>query len=154
MLQMPSGAFYLRGTLADAVETELLIDTGSSYVVLSKATFEKLNQAEAVDYKRSINGATAVGRVIKARVYEVSELALGEDCVLRAVEVVVLPGSKRDILGLSALQRVQPFTFDIGPMALRFSACGAKSPVEEVAVAETNVAAPRKITARAAGASW
>lgn len=124
LVPQPSGAFYVEGTLGGVVAAELLVDTGSSYVVLSRKTFAALERSEATTYLRSIHGTTATGRSVRAKVYEVSELALGEDCVLESVEVVVLPGSDRDILGLSALRRVQPFTFDLDPMALRFGSCG------------------------------
>ena len=132
--QQASGAFYIRGTLAATVATDLLVDTGSSYVVLTKSTFKALERSEGAHYKRTIHGSTANGRVVKARVYEVSALAIGDVCVLTAVEVVVLPGSNRDILGLSALKRVQPFTFDLDPMALRFESC--RQPVGDNFVAQ------------------
>ena len=122
--QQPSGAFYVRGTLAADVETDLLVDTGSTYVVLSLETFKALEKAGDALFKRHIHGATASGRRLKAKVYEISALAIGDRCVLEAVEAVVLPGSDRDILGLSALKRVQPFTFDLDPLALRFERCG------------------------------
>lgn len=131
-----SGAFYVRGTLGGVVSSELLVDTGSSYVALSRKTFNALQRNKLTTYVRSIHGATANGRVVRARVYEVSELAIGEHCVLESVEVVVLPGSDRDILGLSALRRVEPFTFDLEPMALRFGAC--REPVENTLHAAAN----------------
>ena len=123
LVAQSSGAFYVRGTLGGVVSSELLVDTGSSYVLLSRKTFDALRENKLTTYLRSIRGATANGRVVKAKVYEVSELALGENCTLKGVEVVMLPGSDRDILGLSALKRVQPFTFDLDPLALRFDAC-------------------------------
>lgn len=137
--QQPSGAFYIRGTLGDAVETELLVDTGSTYTVLSRSTFKAVEKNEGASFKRTIQGTTASGRVVKARVYEVSALAIGDDCVLESVEVVLLPGSDRDILGLSALKRVQPFTFDLDPLALRFGGC--RQPMDKSLLAR--VGAPR-----------
>jgi clan AA aspartic protease (TIGR02281 family) len=154
MQQRSSGAFYLRGTLAHAVDTDLLIDTGSSYVVLSGRTFEKLDAAKDAVFKRRINGATANGRVHKAKVYELSTLALGADCVLRSVEVVVLPGAERDILGLSALKRLQPFTFDIDPMMLRFSGCAGGSQEDSETLAGSVPPAPEQEPSRVAIAGW
>ncbi len=154
MQQKPSGAFYLRGTLAHAVDTDLLIDTGSSYVVLSGRTFEKLDAAIDAVFKRRISAATANGRVIKTKVYELSTLALGPDCVLRSVEVVVLPGSERDILGLSALKRMQPFTFDIDPMTLRFSGCGDSRREGSVTLGASVPPATTKAPKKIAGAGW
>ncbi len=123
LIQQASGAFYVRGTLGGSVAADFLVDTGSSYVALSKQTFDMLRQSGATTYLRSIRGATANGRVIRAKVYEVSALSIGDDCVLKSVEVVVMPGSDRDILGLSALRRVEPFTVALEPLALRFEAC-------------------------------
>ena len=136
LVPQSSGAFYIEGTLGGVISAEFLVDTGSSYVVLSRRTFDALARNNRTTYLRSIRGATANGRVVKARVYEVSELSIGSDCVLKAVEVVVLPGSDRDILGLSALRRVEPFTFDLEPLTLRFGAC--RSPVDESLQASAN----------------
>lgn len=140
LVPQPSGAFYVEGTLGGDVATELLVDTGSSYVALSRKTFAELERRNVTTYLRSIHGATATGRSVRARVYEVSELALGEDCVLESVEVVVLPGSDRDILGLSALRRVQPFTFDLEPLALRFGSC--RQPLDEAVAAVAPASSP------------
>ncbi len=122
MQQQGTGAYYVRGAFGD-IETELLVDTGSSYVALSRKTFSRLKREEGAVYRRSIRGATAGGRVLEVKVYEIAELRLGNGCVLNAVEVVVLPGADRDILGLSALRRLQPFAFEMEPPALRFDAC-------------------------------
>ena len=137
--QQSSGAFYIRGTLGASVDTELLVDTGSSYVVLSRATFKAVEKSQGASFKRTIQGATASGKVVKAKVYEVSALSIGDDCVLESVEVVVLPGSKRDILGLSALKRVQPFTFDLDPLALRFEGC--RQPIDPIDPIEDSILA-------------
>ncbi len=152
--QQPSGAFYVRGTLAASVETALLVDTGSSYVVLSRKTFAKLKGSRAATYLRSIQGATAAGRVVTAKVFELSELALGEDCVLRAVEVVVLPGSDRDILGLSALKRVEPFTFDLGSSALRFAGCAQRLGADSAVVAREGSTPTGPYPVAGGGAPW
>ena len=123
MWQQGSGGFYVRGIFAGEVASDMLVDTGSSYVVLSRATFAQLKRNPATVFKRSIRGATAAGRVMEAKVYSIPELALGADCVLRDVEAVVLPSADRDILGLSALRRLQPFALQFEPAALTMTAC-------------------------------
>ena len=123
MWQQGAGGYYVRGVFGRDVESELLVDTGSSYVVLSRATFTKLKRGGATVFKRTIRGATAAGRVMEAKVYWISELALGDGCVLQDVEAVVLPNADRDILGLSALRRLQPFSLQFEPAALTLSAC-------------------------------
>ena len=83
-------------------EQELLVDTGSSYVVLSGDTFAKLKRSGATAFERTIRGTTAAGRVMEAKVYSISELALSDACVLRDVEAVVLRNADRDILEFPA----------------------------------------------------
>lgn len=148
MQQKDSGAYYVRGAFG-AIETNMLVDTGSSYVALSRKTFTRLSRELATNYRRSIRGATAGGRVIDVKVYEIEELALGENCVLHNVEVVVLPGADRDILGLSALRRLQPFALEFEPPALRFAACRDNLVPAAETTAETQpVVTPDAVSAR------
>jgi predicted aspartyl protease len=123
------GGYYVRGILGDGIESEMLVDTGSSYVVLSRDTFAQLKREGTAVFERTIHGATAAGRLMEAKVYRVSALTLGNGCVLRDIEAVALPRADRDILGLSALRRMQPFSLQFEPAALTISACG---PVTEI----------------------
>ena len=136
MSQQGSGGFYVHGVLGGDVESELLVDTGSSYVVLSRETFTRLERAGATSFARTIHGKTAAGRSLEAKVYSISKLALGADCVLLDVEAVVLPNADRNILGLSALRRLQPFALNFEPAALTVSTA-ACSPADDVVLATT-----------------
>ncbi len=135
MWQQGAGGYYVRGVFSGGIESELLVDTGSSYVVLSRGTFAKLKRNGATSLQRTIRGTTAAGRSMEAKVYSISELALSEDCVLRDVEAVVLRNADRDILGLSALRRLQPFSLNFAPAALTVSAC---QPLADVTLAATS----------------
>ena len=135
MWQQGAGGYYVRGVFGDDVASELLVDTGSSYVVLSRDTFAQLKRNGATTFERTIRGATAAGRVMEAKVYRVSALTLSEGCVLRDVEAVVLPNADRDILGLSALRRLQPFALQFEPAALTVSACSSSEAVKVAATA-------------------
>ena len=134
MWQQGSGGYYLRGVFDGGVESDLLVDTGSSYVVLSRDTMARLERDGATAFLRTIRGTTAAGRVMKVKVYSVSELALGDDCILRDIEAVALPGADRDILGLSALRRLQPFAIQLEPAVLTVSTCSSP---DEVTLATT-----------------
>lgn len=125
MAQQPSGNYYITATLSGTVRTDLLVDTGSGYVSLSPATFARLKSLPGTEFQRIIVGSMANGHALKVQVYRVQQLALGEHCVLRDVEVAVMPGASRDILGLSALRRVAPFALDLERGELRLSRCEA-----------------------------
>jgi len=129
MQQQVSGAYYVQGVFVSGVASDLLVDTGSSYVVLSRPTFARLKRDRAAVFQRTIRGATAAGRVMVVKVYSISELARGDGCVLRGVEAVVVPGADHDILGLSALRHLQPFALQFEPPELRVSACSSPEPI-------------------------
>ena len=125
LLKQDSGAYYVRAVFGREIASDLLVDTGSSYVALSRKTYEQLDDQELVVYLRTIFGTTATGRRVKVKVYAVSGMSLGNDCLLGPVEAVVLPGADRDILGLSALKHLQPFSMSFDPPTLSFSSCSA-----------------------------
>lgn len=121
--QADSGNYYLPARLNGAVETDLLFDTGSGYVTLGRATFDRLKGDVGTVFARSIHGAMANGKVLEVKVYRIRELSLGEHCVLRDIEVAVLPNATRDILGLNALRRLQPFTLQMEPPLISGAHC-------------------------------
>jgi clan AA aspartic protease (TIGR02281 family) len=124
MQQEKSGNYYVHGVLGGGVETDFLVDTGSGYVSLSKRTFARVKGGEGTQYLRDIVGVMANGKLRKVRVYRIASLALGA-CVLADVEVAVFPGTARDILGLSALRRVEPFAMQLSPPMLLVSDCAS-----------------------------
>ncbi|MCP5182030.1 MAG: retroviral-like aspartic protease family protein [Pseudomonadales bacterium] len=133
LIPAASGAYYVNATFGHAVHTELLVDTGSSYVGLSERTFRKLKEDAGAAYVRAIRGRTAAGRVVNVAVYAIPMLTLGRHCVLRDVEAVVLPGADRDILGLSALRHLQPFSMALEPPTLSVSSCAPGASVQRAA---------------------
>lgn len=124
--QAPSGNFYVDADFGGALNTAMLLDTGSGYVGLTKRTFKRLQantgDAGAPEFRRKITGVMANGRATSVSVYTLPELRFGS-CVLRDVEAVVFPRADRDILGLSALKRMQPFTLDLEDGLLTTSRC-------------------------------
>jgi predicted aspartyl protease len=118
-----SGNFYLHGTLLEEVDTDLLVDTGSGYVSLGSRTFNRIRRLPGTEYLRDIQGTLANGNTLRIPIYRVAELMLNEDCVLRNIEVAVFLGADRDILGLNALRRMQPFTLQMDPPTLIATQC-------------------------------
>jgi clan AA aspartic protease (TIGR02281 family) len=118
-----SGQYYVHGTLSGGFETEFLVDTGSGYVALSKETFARIRRQPGTAYVREIVGAMANGKLVKVPIYQIEEIAIGEACRLRDVEVAVFPSGARDILGLNALRRLEPFAMQLSPPQLWLSEC-------------------------------
>jgi clan AA aspartic protease (TIGR02281 family) len=123
MHRVESGNYYVHGSFGAGVETDLLVDTGSGYVALTRDTFERIKALSEVTYLRDISGSMANGKRMNVSVYRVASLRIGESCVLTDVEVAVMPGGTRDILGLSALRKVEPFAMQLDPPVLYLSAC-------------------------------
>jgi len=121
----PSGNYYLQIDLAPDFSSEFLVDTGSGYVVLTKAAFAAVKGLPGTEHLRDISGRLANGKTARARVYRVARLQLATDCVVRDVEVAVMPGGTRNILGLSALRHVAPFAMELSPPTLLLSDCAA-----------------------------
>jgi predicted aspartyl protease len=125
MRRFESGNYYVHGVFGADVETDLLVDTGSGYVALTRATFARVKDLPGVTYLRDIAGSMANGKVLQVPVYRVASLKLGETCVLTDIEVAVMASGTRDILGLSALRKVEPFALQLEPPMLYLSSCVA-----------------------------
>lgn len=117
LIENNSGGYYIHATI-DTQETDMLLDTGSKYVVLGKNTFNKIKSVHSMVPVRAISGMNANGSVGSYQVYKVNDLTLGA-CELHDIEVVYMPKSTRDIMGLSVLQNISPFTVDLSRSMLK-----------------------------------
>lgn len=118
MHTVETGAFYIKGNLDGLVDTDMLLDTGSGYVSLSKRTFDLIRDDASTVFQRHITGIMANGRKESVPVYRIGELKLTSECILYDIEVAVFSNTSRDILGLNALMRMQPFTLQLDPPVL------------------------------------
>lgn len=123
MQQAFSGGLYIQTILNDDIETDMLLDTGSSYVALSISTFNKLTEHAELKFSRKIYGAMANGEVEQVSLYILDKLQIAEDCILKNVEIALLPNADKDILGLNALALLQPFTLQLTPSILTSQNC-------------------------------
>lgn len=120
--------------------TEFMVDTGSSYMTINESTLAELRTVGNPRYQRDLKGVLANGAEMQVPVYKISDVLIGENCLLEEVEVAVFPGKTRQILGLSALLKTAPFTFSTEPPQLQLSNCNL-----------TKVAASNQPTQLAAG---
>ena len=123
MHQKSAQTYYVEGRIGGLAPDEFMVDTGSSYTTINEHTLEQLLALEVANYVRDLTGVLANGDELLVPVYRVTNLRVGESCLLSDIEVAVFPGRTRQILGLSTLRLASPFLFSIEPPELRLSNC-------------------------------
>lgn len=121
--QTGTSTYYVAVALDDSASDQFLVDTGSSYVAINKATFRQLSADSRRQRIRQLSAVMADGSEAVVPVYRVPRLTLGGRCVLHDVEVAVLPGTTRNILGMNALRKAAPFAISVSPPSLMLSGC-------------------------------
>lgn len=120
-----TSTYYVDSHIRGSGNTKLLVDTGSGYSTINEETLEQLKLSGNAEYVKKLEGVMANGSRMIVPVYRISSLNLGGKCSIMDVEVAVFPSGTRQILGLSALSKVSPFTFNINPPGLTLSNCQA-----------------------------
>lgn len=116
-----TGTLYLPGRAA-GIDAEFLMDTGAGMVTLSQSTFEQLRDRVGVSFQRQVGARLANNRIQLMDVYVVEQFAIG-GCELGPMEVAVMKGGSRNLLGLSALGVAAPFSVQMSPPVLSLSNC-------------------------------
>lgn len=142
-----TGTFYVPATLRGYGELELLVDTGSSYLVIDEKILKTLKASGDAKFLRELSGTMADGRRHVVPLYRLSGLRLGQSCWIENVEAAVLntgsqAGPSRPILGMNILSRLAPFTFSADPADLLLSQCKAKISADALAAYERFPAKP------------
>lgn len=121
-----AGTFYVAGRLQGYGDLTMLLDTGSSFLVINESILNVLMEAGNASYLRQLDGRMADGSRRIIPVYQVSSLRLGADCWVHDVEAAVFPAEARPILGMNILARLAPFTFTADPApALAVNRCAS-----------------------------
>jgi len=118
-----AGTFYIAGELVGAGTLDLLVDTGSSYLVITEPMLAELREAGHAEYSRGLEGRMADGTTRVVPVWRVSSLRLGDTCWIHDVEAAIFPAGSRTILGMNVLSRLAPFTFSAEPARLGLAHC-------------------------------
>ena len=122
-----AGSFVLEARLG-GVQGEFLLDTGASMITVSRRFFAKIEASGAVTHQRQVAARMASGKIQALDVYLIEDFSLGADCRLGPVEVAVLKGGDRNLLGMSALALAAPFAVYTTPPSLGLSNCGHPPP--------------------------
>jgi predicted aspartyl protease len=115
--------FYVDAGGAGQALTKFLVDTGSGYVVINRTTLSSLERQSQATYVRDVNGTMADGSRTTVPVYRIASFQVGCCCPVNDVEVAVFPDARRQILGLSALKKLAPFSISFDPPRLQLSQC-------------------------------
>jgi len=118
-----TNTYYVDGHIEGSGDSSFLVDTGSGYSTISESTLVQLKQNGNAVYVKKLEGVLANGATMIVPVYRITSVVLADKCVVRDVEVAVFPAGTRQILGLSALSKLMPFTFDLNPPSLTLSNC-------------------------------
>ncbi|WP_084190943.1 retropepsin-like aspartic protease [Methylomarinum vadi] len=128
MSKKGTATYYVPVEFDGVAGNHLMVDTGSDYVTINKATLDLLKERGKVDYVKQVGGTMANGMDIIVPIYRIAKLNIGCCCILHDVEAAVFEGTERQILGLSALRKVAPFALSVDPAHLILSDCKPHSP--------------------------
>jgi clan AA aspartic protease (TIGR02281 family) len=137
----PAGTFYVSGAIEGLGALDLLVDTGSSYLVLTQPMVDELEAAGRATYSRGLEGRMADGSVRVVPLYKIAHVRLGADCWVHDVEAAAFPAGSRTILGMNVLSRLAPFTFSADPARLGLANC-QEPPAPKIEAASTQAEAP------------
>lgn len=111
----------------DGQQAIFLLDTGAAMATINGDLFNRIKMRGHVRKTREVAARMADGRTRRLGVYEVGTLHLTGNCDLGLLEVIVVPGSGRNLLGLNVLAEFAPLTLSLNPPALGLSGCGANT---------------------------
>ena len=124
MQRHSAGTFYLDAHFEGGEPFALLVDTGSSYMVIPQDMLERLEARGQAQFARTIGARMADESERGVPIYRLEALRLGESCWLNNVEAAVFAAGTRPILGMRTLERLAPFRFSVVPAELAVSQCG------------------------------
>ena len=123
ILEKGAVTYYVAGQVEGYGDTDFMVDTGSGYTAINEKMFEKLRHDSKVKFVSTVSGVLANGERRKLSVYMIDRINVGGRCVIHDVKAIILPGSTRNILGLSALKKTAPFALSFDPPQLLLSNC-------------------------------
>jgi clan AA aspartic protease (TIGR02281 family) len=133
-----AGTFYVAGAIEGYGELEMLVDTGSSLLVINEKILAVLEAEGAAEFSYDLRGVMADGSQRVIPIYRLAGLRIGEDCWIHDVDAAVFPSSSRPILGMNILAKLSPFTFSAEPPQLALNSCQAMRLPAELTVTQAS----------------
>ncbi len=130
-----AGTFYVKASVQGAGEMDLLVDTGSSYLVLGDDIVQSLEAQGLAKLHHKVRGRMADESVRIVPIYTVAALRLGPSCWVHDVKTAVFPAGSRPILGMQTLERLAPITMSTSPATLDLNQCAMMAAQQDLAAA-------------------
>lgn len=123
MVKHDTATFYVSVAIGDQPMQNFVVDTGASHVTITRGTLEALLDKQQAVFLRHMIGVLADGSSIEVPIYRISSLNIGGECRFENIEVAIMEGNVRCVLGLSVLNQAAPFTFKVDPPQIQLSGC-------------------------------
>ena len=128
-----SGTYTIAIQFAPAVEAEFLLDTGASMVMMNDKLFKAITKHQKTVSTGKVAANMASGRIKSIPTYEIPSLVLENGCDVGPIEVAVIRGASRNLIGLNALSKLGRITLDLQDTKLIAADCPVRSlPGQEV----------------------
>lgn len=123
LVESAAKTLYVDAAIDTLNSTKFMLDTGSGYTTINQQTYEALKNSQRIQFVKKIVGLLADGSKRSVKIWRVQSITLNGNCKLQNIEVAVLPGTSRQILGLTTLRKAAPFTISVDPPSLSLSNC-------------------------------
>ncbi len=120
-----SGNLYVDAVINSSVHSPFMVDTGAGMITLNRDLFEEVSRAGKVVQVGEVVAKLANNSFETMPLYKVESFSIGDNCNLGEIEVAVMKNAERNILGLSALIMVAPFSIHTSPLELVLSGCSS-----------------------------
>ena len=120
---LASGTYTLSARPAPGIRADFLFDTGASMVMISDKLFRQISKHKKPQSSGKVAAAVATGKIKTIPTYTISSLVLDNGCDVGPVQVAVVRGASRNLIGLNALSRLGRITIDIQQGKLLISEC-------------------------------
>ncbi len=124
LAQSGAGSLTIAAEIA-GVPARFIVDTGAGMVTVDRSLFKQMRRGGDIREVKRVAARLANNRLQMMTVYEVSHFRVGDTCDLGPIEVAVMEGAGRNLMGLSALGRAAPFTIHTSPPSITLSGCGS-----------------------------
>jgi predicted aspartyl protease len=118
-----ASTYYINTEIPGAGQQPMLVDTGSAYSVINEETLAYLSSNGLAQFIKQLRGRMADGSERIVPLYRIASMNLGGNCLIKDVDVAIINGNSRQIIGISTLMRAAPFGMSFDPPILSLNQC-------------------------------